>query len=306
MTSEIEELLVWDHENEGKAIAGLSDICSDIIPFCNSMAQFLLSSAQIYAKNSNYEQEVRTASKWMESIGLKGHEGFKYARKAILIGDMPDEDSEFVKTSLSHAMSTTARVFLALRLKKDFLNGLTDLLRARVISSNGYMRIQSENAAIIVLLSEDNRVGEDWLSSADEAAGRKFYRKYQSQISSILKNLELTPFYQNGSNIAYHVRASASALGIITGKEDQLGSHVVLRHQDVNSVEFLFVYFTEYLRMHVKLVEKIQEIYPEITNSESIGLNGAGLEVRFNKIIKIRTELLKSFGDNPIEYLINN
>ncbi len=176
-------------------------------------------------------------------------------------------------------------------------------MRANVISMLGCLRLQSENVAIITLLEKDIKASDDWFATTDVEAGRIFHNKYQKRIRKIIDDLGLAEHYNFGSNVSYHIRASGSGMGIITGQKASLGSDVVLRHQDINSVELIYLFLTHFLEMHIDLISKSEHIFPELSTDDFVSLGREKIIEGFQDRLTCRTKLLQQIGKDGVKKL---
>jgi hypothetical protein len=180
--------------------------------------------------------------------------------------------------ALRKGNSVIARVYLLLRLERDFLFGLSDLLRLRVTSMFGYLRVQTETVAILTLSSTDWAMAVDWLNSLE--GGKEFYKKYQGRIINKLRQLGLHHYYEDGSNTSLHSRVGGVAPGILIGGKKQTPVRQLrLTYQEIDDKVTLFLWFCVFLKAHKEMIDKLPEAVPEIDFSQiDVGRFGTMIE----------------------------
>jgi hypothetical protein len=168
------------------------------------------------------------------------------------------------KDAVEKAYSVVARIYLLLRLRRDFLFGLADLLRLRLTTAIGYLRVQAESIAALALMGGDPALARDWLATCSRSEGKEFYRKHHQRIVQKLKQLDLYDYYEDGSNMSLHSRAFGVAPGIIIGEKGSPQGHIKLTYQEIDDAVILFLWFCVYLRAHEKMIKKLLEALPEV------------------------------------------
>jgi hypothetical protein len=188
----------------------------------------------------------------------------------VLIGQAnPQDSSGLAKESFHKAVSIIARAQLTLRLGRDFLFGITDLLRLRITPALGYLRLQAESMGILRLLYEHPEMGEEWLASADYDKGKAFFDKWNSRVVEKIRAYGLHRDYVRGSNVALHSRASGITMGFLLGeKEKERPGEIRLLYQEIDDAGMLFIWFGVFLRFHRKLFLKVKDAIPELDDSQ--------------------------------------
>jgi hypothetical protein len=207
---------------------------------------------------------------WSESMPMPSDEATEMLDEAVLIGGTQDDAAQ-AKQSLVGGKAKYARLRLLQRLRRDFDLGLLDLLRNHIVSSMGYLRVQSETAALAVAIAENPSVGSEWWDALTLDAGRAFHRKHNPRLRELMKRMGLDLYYQLGSEMAMHSRLAGVINGILYGGESEKTETTVsikITYQDFDDAKRLFLYFANYLLAHHLIAKALPDCIPEVKSAE--------------------------------------
>lgn len=106
----------------------------------------------------------------------------KMVESAKFIGQPKDKEDPLLRAreQMDEGRGRIVRIFYQLlRLRRDYLLGLLEILCLRSTPAQGYLRLQAETAALVAL-KNDTKLALNWFSSMTE--GRAFYDRYQRSV----------------------------------------------------------------------------------------------------------------------------
>lgn len=268
--SELDNLLACDDENikiSKEALLKIEPTTLDVIESCIRTLDRL---SRKFGELCKYDEHHQSLEDWAKDFGLKDNQAINYLRDALLIGgDESNDPTSKARVDLHKTIAILARVHISLRLRRDFLFGITDILRLRITSALGYMRVQSESFGQLKLLVHHPELGEDWFASADEKKGKHFHDKWHSRVVSAIRDLDLHSDYSLGTNMAHHTRASGTASGILLGgKSNKKSGEIRLIFQETDDYRILFFWLGVYLKFHRKALQHASVLYPELSDAD--------------------------------------
>jgi hypothetical protein len=133
-------------------------------------------------------------------------------------------------------VSDRCRSLLFARVGVLYAAAVADLLRMRLTTPMGYLRLQCESIALLKLMKENPAITKQWMEIREDADGRRFFNKYQPRIRDILKAYELSDTYEHASSDAMHSRFIALAQGYRTRSFED-GTRVI-QEDRINLQEF--------------------------------------------------------------------
>jgi len=267
--SRLDRLIDCDTENIKESKRALVSIEPRSLECLEHAVSAFEQLAESFGKVCECDKHNRIINDWARGLGLRGETAANFLRDAVPIGRASSQDSfGLAKESYHKAVSIIARAQLTLRLGRDFLFGITDLMRLRITPAFGYLRLQAESTGILRLLYEHPEMGEEWLASADYDKGKAFYDKWNREIVERIRAYGLHPDYVRGSNMALHSRASGITMGFLLGeKEKDKPGEIRLLYQEIDDAGMLFIWFGAFLRFHRKLFLKMKDVIPELDDS---------------------------------------
>ena len=283
MQSVLDELVVSDRHNFSEARRLLADFDPLAIEAVEEFARFLVAVGDKFGEVSGYAKHNLGLNDWLQKQSGSARELVGFLEQATFLGELTGADPiSTAKSDLARAHSAIARTYLILRLRRDFLFGLADLLKLRLIPALGYLRLQSESTAILALIAADPSMSIEWLNPN---SGRKFYKNYHGKIVEKMKSLGIHDYYDQGSEML-HSRVHGVVPGILIDKDTAADGEVTLTYQEfAGPIDFL-VWFGIYLRAHQRLLAGIAEGLPEV----DLGQVGSG---QYNKMVATLMEKLK-------------
>jgi hypothetical protein len=264
----IDELAACDKDNLPESKRVLLALHADSLSATDECATLLERIGVLFGEVCDYDKYNQQICDWVKGQSGGAKQNVNLLEQAKLIGRMEGHDPVAeAQNALHKGNSVIARLYLILRLERDFLFGLSDLLRLRTTSMFGYLRVQTETVAILTLLGTDSAMAVDWLNSLK--GGKEFYKKYHRRIINKLRQLGLHNYYEDGSNTSLHSRVGGVAPGIlIGGKKETPTRQVRLTYQEIDDPLILFLWFCVYLKAHKEMIDKLPEAVPEMDFSQ--------------------------------------
>lgn len=273
----IEELLNCDQTNAKEAVDAISGIHSDALQLTESWSKTWSAIVQAFGDECEYTSHQRVLDQWAKETGIRGHEAIELLDSATLIGSAePGNQTDSARVALRESFQILARIQVAQRIERDYLWGLSDLLRLRITSAWGYERLQAESAGVLRLLAHDPNLASEWFGASEPECGRKFYSKYHPRIVDSLRSLGLEKDYRRGSHWALHSGVGGSSLGrVVGGNEKKQPGEIRLSFQEAKNAWALFIHFGIYLRAHRRILDHSSAFFPELSASQ---LEATGIE----------------------------
>jgi hypothetical protein len=259
----IDGLADSDKDNLAESKRALLALHPDSLNATDACANLLERIVVLFGAACNYDKYQQQLNDYLSAQpGVA-----KFLEQATLIGQVQEHDAVAgAKEALTKGNAEIARVYLLLRLERDFLFGLSDLLRLRETSMFGYLRVQTETVAILTLLATNSPMAVDWLNPKK---GKEFYKSNHSKIIAKLRQLGLHHYYEDASNTSMHSRVGGVAPGIIIGgKKDIPRREVRLSYQEIDDRVTLFLWFCVYLKAHKEMIDVLPQALPEVDFSQ--------------------------------------
>jgi hypothetical protein len=265
----LDYLIGADGENITKSSAALSGTHAPSLEVVEEATQVFDRLNGVWGTRCDYDTYHGQVDSWAKEIGLSGAEALDYLEQASMIGNSSLGDStNMAKVNLDKAVSVLARTYLTARLCRDFLWGITDLLRLRLTPAVGYLRVQAETCGLLMLMAESPPVAREWLRVMDHNRGKEFHNRYHPTIVSRIRTLGLYPGYQEGSEVALHSRPWGVSRGVLIGAKKKQYGDVKLVYQEADDPRILFFSFASYLGFHAQVMRNIESLYPELLNDD--------------------------------------
>jgi len=163
-----------------------------------------------------------------------------------------------------------ARAIVVLACQRQFMWGVTDLLRGRVTPAIGYARQQAEGAALLHLFRDNPSAAIEWREISSDAEGVTFHKKYQHQLKAMMTTLHLGTAYAQGSGAALHVRLASVARGLswLTPTESREGRSgaisVGLQELDPSNPFRYYLAVLHFLHTQLRVFEAVTLAFPEV------------------------------------------
>jgi hypothetical protein len=264
-TYQIDGLIDCDKGNVVETRRALLSIHKDSLDATDECFNLFERIGILFGKAGDYDKYNQQLNAWLKTRRGAAEQNVRFLEEATLVGQVLGTDPVAeAKEAVERANSVIARSYLLLRLGRDFFFGLSDLLRLRLTSMHGYVRIQAETAAILALCGAEPAVAVDWLNMATPEEGKKFYNKYHKKITAKLRDLGLYHHFDNGSNVSLHSRVLGVASGIIAGKKNAAPGEVRLLYQEADDAVVIFLWFCVYLKAHKDILATLPNALPEV------------------------------------------
>ena len=266
---QIDGLLDCDKGNVEQARAALLGIHKNSLDATDECFSLFERIGVLFGEAGDYDKYQDVVSNWLKNKHGTAEQNIRFLEDGKLIGHVDGTDPlAAAKDAVERANSVIARSYLILRLGRDFFFGLTDLLRLRLTSMHGYVRIQAESTAILALCGEEPLVATDWLNVDTPEEGRTFYKKYHKKITAKLRDLSLYKHFNNGSHMSLHSRVLGLAGGIMAGKKNARPGEIRLVYQETDDATVIFLWFCVYLRAHKDILDALPKALPEVDFSQ--------------------------------------
>lgn len=99
--------------------------------------------------------------------------------------------------------------------------GATELFRLRHTATLGYLRLEAESMALVVLFLQDDALAHRWANITKESA-HQFFRDTQPRVKAVLKQFDLNNTYDIASGSSQHVRMAGLVRSMMSSKPGQL------------------------------------------------------------------------------------
>lgn len=277
-TYKIDELAECDKDNLAESKRALLKLHAESLSTTDACATLLERIGVSFGESCDYDKYNQQVNDWVKGQSGGAEQNVSLLEQAKLIGKVAGHDPVAeAQDALYKGNSVIARLYLLLRLERDFLFGLSDLLRLRVTSMFGYLRVQAETVAILTLSATDSAIAVNWLNPKE---GKKFYKKHHNRIIDKLRQLGFHDYYEEGSNTSLHSRVGGVAPGIlIGGKKETSTRQVRLTYQEIDDPVILFLWFCVYLKAHKEMIDKLPQAVPEVDFSQiDVGRFGTMVE----------------------------
>jgi hypothetical protein len=266
-TYKIDGLADSDKDNLAESKRALLALHADSLSATDECADLLERISVLFGEGCGYDKYNQQVNDWVKRQSGGAEQTASLLEQAKLIGHVEGDDPVAeAQDALHKGNSVIGRVYLLLRLERDFLFGLSDLLRLRVTSMFGYLRVQTETVAILALSATDSAMAVNWLNAKE---GKEFYKNHHHKIVDKLRQLALYHYYEDASNTSLHSRVGGVAPGIIIGgKEATPKRQVKLTYQEIDDPVILFLWFCVYLKAHKEMIDKLPQALPEVDFSQ--------------------------------------
>ncbi len=269
---ELETFLQTDRDNLEEGLRFVAAFDAQSLPTVDLIAEVLQRAADALGAHTDLPQKEHDVAQWAKSQGLSFRDAYGLLGSATLVGQPkgPDVVGQ-AKTDLHAATGFVARCYLTLRLRRDFLFGMSDVLKNRVISGLGYLRLQCESLAFIRLITADNEMGSKWLGAHSGEEGQAFFKRFNSQVVEEIRRLDFYFYYDFTSANALHSRIGGVAYGVLAGgAQKQPGDRSIsFVYQDMHNPVVYYLWFATYLRFHERLLSALARSQPELKANSS-------------------------------------
>ena len=224
------------------------------------------------AQTGGADYSDRRLDQWARQKGVAPGKALDLLLSGHLLVTSSDEAVESsdeavdLKASIVAAKTSKIQETLIRRLRRDFLFGLTDMLRLRTSPALGYLRLQLETLALIQIMESDPNAAALWLEAFENEEGRAFHDRYQPQIVKYLRQWELYEEYSRTSGTSQHSRVLGVAAGVLTAMAEEPGQ-LGLAYQEIDDFVALLSEFRYFLAVNREVLRRLLEILPKASSA---------------------------------------
>lgn len=290
--TDVDELISCDSANVEVCKSALADVSPCILEAIAGASSLYVTLNHIYAQSSeNHFVEVEET---VERLGLDS-DG--------LLLDLAKTDPT-VRGVVDRFVSRDARALLLARLGVLHTQAFADFFRMRVTAPLAYLRIQAESVALIVLMSREPSIAQEWSDIRTDEDGRRFYRSYQNRVVGVLQDSRLLNVYELASGGAVHSRFAALARSMSithTSEDGKFRREYLVRAQEFDPDDPVLFYVTVAHALRVQenifreLVRSVPEIDDPIFTADRIPRFAALVDQSAAAVQALRAKS----GDNP-------
>jgi hypothetical protein len=154
-------------------------------------------------------------------------------------------------------LAMTALKTLLQLIVRDYRWAVTDFRRLRLTAGAGYMRVQVESLALMLLFPTHPDWALRWMNPHED--GKKFFNDTQPSVKSELKTRGLDFPYEHGSTVAQHARLASTARGM---KFDGGSVEVFDQEFSAEHPEYFHIPLAHYFRMQKKIFDLLPVVFP--------------------------------------------
>jgi hypothetical protein len=260
--SELDSIQESDRSNYSASKHKLERLCPAALAFVNECVAYITTLGNAFGERSNYQELNTAVSGWLDRLPRAPESHLDVLERPATESD--DADLTRARAAYQDAYSIVARSYLLLRLRRDLLLGVSDILKLRVTPALGLIRLQCESSAIMHLMVDSSPLATDWMNTLEPGKGRQFYKLYHSRIVAKLKALTLYEHYELGSSISLHSRVGGVAPGVTAAKNTDEPGTISFAFQEVtNDVDLLF-WLALFLKVHAEILSTLPPALPEV------------------------------------------
>lgn len=209
--TDVDELLKIDESCAKESVVVFGALGPNAMACANAGLRVFVAAAKFVRKWEDNHPSSEEFNKTAEELGIDGWALFDIVRKP---SNPAGEDPRITKArGIDKAVSQAlARRTLLQLLWRAYRWGLTDLRRLKLTATAGYMRVEAESIALLLMFQDKPELAERWLNPNENMV--KFFRETQGDVKKILEKRKLTLAYEHGSAVAQHARFASAARGI--------------------------------------------------------------------------------------------
>lgn len=274
--TEVEKFIAFERENTEMGIRFVGEVDANSMLVAEQLADAFEALSTKFGQNTTISDRYREYGEWCATHGITGRDAIEFAEKAVIIGGTSGPDpAASAKVLIRQTEAYLARAYLVLRLRRDYLYGLTDILKNRLIAGIGFFRVQCETAAMILIFHDDVEPGAAWLRAAGGPPSKEFYSKYRKMIRRRVGEMGFDSYYEEASALSQHSRVGGVGLGILSGgkapHDRAEGIRIArLAYTDTDDLKTFFLFFSHYLRFHARIFRCLAERTPEFAGDPAM------------------------------------
>jgi hypothetical protein len=142
--------------------------------------------------------------------------------------------------------------------------GSLELFRLRQTAALGYLRLEAESMALVVLFLEDDALADRW-ANITKAEAKKFFSETQPRVKKVLAKYDLNNTYDIASGSSQHVRM-AGLVRALSSKPGELS----LRDQEFSPDDPYSFHLgvAHFHRIHARILPALGSVLPEVRTDE--------------------------------------
>ena len=297
--SELSDFIERDSASLEEGQRWVLSIDDDALGAADAVASTFSAFLPAFETHSLIWERAARLAEWRGSHNMTKKEAHTFLKNATLIGDVEGPDhAAAAKKDLEAAIADDARHQLLERIDRDYLFGVTDLLKNRIASATGYFRLQTESIALLSLIQRTPSVGIYRLRSAGAQPAADFYKQHHGSIRTEMKRLGFDFYYGLASEMAVHSRVGGVAFAFLAPSKNGSIDHRAARkaYRDVNTPPMFFLFYANFLRFHQRLAFAIPTVLPEIPQTAIHGMGLSELKDRIDSLFDTLWPHLRQMG----------
>jgi hypothetical protein len=269
--SDIDQLLQVDTDNILVTKKFYREYSPQLFEALEEATQLFKTFARAYGQEALDHDDVRLVNERGLQLGAPDGETLFSMLYAPLPND--PERAQIVrdgKAAVDRIRARRVRGFLLTLTDRSYMFAVTDLLRLRITSALGSLRVQIEAVALMTIMQKNPAVALDWLEIHNDEAGRKFFTKHRQSITDFSKRYDLMQAWNMASGSAQHARFASIVQGLSLQSSSKghkrVDEYKLIFQESSNEPAYLILYTLYILRTQQRLFLALLEALPEITD----------------------------------------
>ncbi len=268
--NDIDKLIEADQTNCQQSVKLFNQFDSLLITAFDDVANLFSAFFRCFSYEVTDDHTQQLLSELAKKEGLTEPEILE-----VLKGKKPTSvNNDQVKKIISNKneyYSRRSRGLLLLQAYRAYMYAATDIRRLRANTAIGFMRLEIEAVALMLLIQADAGLGFTWFNLKGDSQGKDFFNKTKKDVSNFCDRFELTVEWNLASSASQHSRFIGLVDGLSITASSQLERYTdkfSLALQDYNpeKPEQLIVRALYILRTQAKLLLPLQLALPEISD----------------------------------------
>ena len=299
--TEIDKLIEADQTNCQQSMKLFNQFDSLLVTSFDDAANLFNVFLRSFSHGATDDNTQHSFSKLAKEGGLTESEIVE-----ILNGKKPlPMNDDFFREIISNRneyYSRRSRGLLLLQAYRSFMYAATDIRRLRVGTAIGFMRLEIEAVALMLLFHVNTKLAYAWFHLKGDRQGRDFYNKTKKDVLEFCDRYELTGEWNLASSSSQHSRFIGLIDGLSISSSSQFERYtdnfsLAFQDFDPEKPEQLLVRALYILRIQTKLLLPLQFALPEVSDPllletrtpkfmENIGLLYDKFQRQFPEFIK--------------------
>ena len=269
---DIQDLIDVDSKNVVVTLKYFDNYDKKLMECFETAASLFRSFSHVYSQEATDDYDIQEVDDIVERLQLENQDELN----RMLDHNYPPDPSiqsevNFLGNIESNYYSRRVRGMLLLLCYRSYMFSATDMLRMRITSALGNMRLAIESAAYTVIIRNIPEVGKIWFNLRTDKEGKRFYRKHSSELGKIIEQYSLEFLWNFASSSTQHARPHSVAFGIDLSNSidrDRYSNEFGLRFQelDQDSPDDFFLKVLFLLRIQERIFSVLKEGLSEIAD----------------------------------------